>query len=86
MGLIPRSDRDLMVSVVDRGFEPRSDRDVMVSVVDRGFEPRSDRDVMVSVVDRGFEPRSDQTKDCKTGICWFSSRHDAAYGVRAKIG
>jgi hypothetical protein len=43
VGLSPQSDHDLMVSVVDRGFEPRSDRDVMVSVVDRGFEPRSDQ-------------------------------------------
>jgi hypothetical protein len=28
-----------------------------------------------SVVDRGFEPRSVQTKDYKTGMCCFSTKH-----------
>ena len=30
-----------------------------------------------SAVDRWFEPRSGQTKDCKIGICCFSSKHAA---------
>ena len=38
--------------------------------------------VMVSVlassaVDRGFEPQLGQTKDCKIGICCFSTKHAA---------
>jgi hypothetical protein len=30
-----------------------------------------------SALDRGFEPRSGQTKDYKTGICCFSTKHAA---------
>ena len=30
-----------------------------------------------SAVDCGFEPRSGQTKDYKTGICRFSTKHAA---------
>ena len=32
-----------------------------------------------SAVDRGFEPRSDQTKNCKIGICCFSTKHAALW-------
>ena len=31
----------------------------------------------LSVVDRGLEPQSGQTKDYKTGICSFSTKHTA---------
>jgi len=30
-----------------------------------------------SAVDRGSEPRSGKTKDCKIGICCFSTKHAA---------
>ena len=30
-----------------------------------------------NMVDRGFEPRSGQTKDYKSGICCFSTKHAA---------
>ena len=31
----------------------------------------------LSAVVRGFEPRSGLSKDCKIGICYFSSKHAA---------
>jgi hypothetical protein len=33
-----------------------------------------------SAVDRGFEPRLGQIKDCKIGICCFSTKHTALRG------
>jgi hypothetical protein len=33
-----------------------------------------------SPVDRGFEPRLGQIKDCKIGICCFSTKHTALRG------
>jgi hypothetical protein len=30
-----------------------------------------------SAVDRGFEPQSGETKDYKSGICYFTARHAA---------
>jgi len=30
--------------------------------------------ISTAVVDRGFEPWSGQTKDCKIGICCFSTK------------
>ena len=32
------------------------------------------------MVDRGFKPQSDQTKDCKSGIFGFSTKHTALRG------
>ena len=43
--------------------------------------------VLVSiVVDRGFKPWSGQNKDYKIGTCYFSDKHTAFKGERAKTG